>query len=114
MWERLAALLRRLDLLPEETLKKEERGRAGPDDPEIDFRSLNPPQAAALGTDTALICPVTRQSLEKGGLLYLCQDCNTAYSAEGWDFLREMDKGRCCNCRSIGTVFPFHEGRKSK
>ena len=114
MWERLVALLRRLDLLSEENVKKEAQEIEGPDNPEIEFRSLNPPQAAALGADAALICPVTRQSLHRDGLLYLCRECNMAYSAEGWEFLRTTDKGRCCHCRCAGSVLPFHAGGKSQ
>lgn len=108
MWERLTELLTRIGILsdaaPQETKGVVER----PDDPDIEFRSLNPPQAAAVGIDTAMICPVTRQSLQKGSLLYLCRNCNTAYSAEGWAFLRETDKGRCCHCRHVGSVVPFY------
>lgn len=81
--------------------------------PDIDFRSLSPNQAAALGQDTALVCPVTRQTLQRGDALFLCRSCNTTFSAEGWNFLRETDKGRCCQCRHIGSVIPFREGETS-
>jgi hypothetical protein len=108
MWSPLEALLARIGLLPA-TTEVVSRPDA-PDDPDIAFRSLSPPQAAALGADTALVCPVTRKALRKSDGLYLCNYCNTAYSAEGWDFLRETDKGRCCHCRQSGSVRPFREG----
>jgi hypothetical protein len=110
MRERLTALLTRMGLLRDNTLQSSRDAAELPDDPNVEFRSLSPPQAAALGIDTALVCPVTRQSLQTGSFLYLCRNCNTAYSAEGWDFLRETDKGRCCHCRQVGTVVPFREG----
>lgn len=114
MWERLIELLTKIGILSSDAATEErpEPETADDENPEIDFRSLNPPQAAAIGIDTALVCPVTRASLKKGSLFYVCRDCNTAYSAEGWAFLRETDKGRCCNCRHTGSVVPFTESEK--
>lgn len=111
MRERLTELLQRLGLMPEEDETKEVRGGDGPENPEIVFQSLSPTQADALGEDRALVCPVTRIVLPKESFYYLCRACNTAYSVEGWSFLRENDKGRCCNCRSAGTVVPVREER---
>lgn len=53
------------------------------------------------------VCPVTRQSLIPGSQIYMCQNCGTAYSPEGWEFLQEVDKGRCCNCRAENTIHSF-------
>jgi hypothetical protein len=111
MWSPLEALLMRIGLLPERT--EDVSCPDVSDDPDITFRSLSPPQAAALGADAALVCPVTRKSLRTSDGFYLCGYCNTAYSSEGWDFLRETDKGRCCHCRQSGSVLPFHEGGDS-
>jgi hypothetical protein len=113
MWRRLTELLARIGILSRDLPLEDEPVVDGPDDPEIQFRSLNPPRTDAIGDDNALVCPVTRVSLHQGSLLYLCRDCNTAYSAEGWAFLRETDKGRCCHCRHIGSVVPFHGGEAS-
>ena len=112
MRERLTELLAKIrNFLSGRPDGDDQDGEASKHDPSIEFRPLSPPQAAALGADTALVCPVTRQSLQTGSvLLYLCRDCNTSYSAEGWDFLKKMDKGRCCNCRHVGSVVPFHGG----
>lgn len=55
----------------------------------------------------ACICPVTRQALKPGTQIYLCQQCGTAYSAEGWEFLVDVDKARCCNCHAQNTVQSF-------
>ena len=110
MWERLKAWLENFGIRPRGAEAVSRLDGILPDDPDIDFRSLSPPQVAALGADTALVCPVTRKSLQKGEHLYLCRNCNTAYSAEGWNFLRETDKGRCCHCRQQGSVLPFQEG----
>ena len=106
MWERLTELLTKIGLRRGETVEALEIV----DDPDIQFQSLSPTQAAALGTGAALICPVTRQLLQEVNFFYLCRDCNTAYSAEGWDFLRETDHGRCCHCRHIGSVVPCRQG----
>ena len=111
MWYRLIALLSKLGIISRDLPLEDRPTAEEPDDPRIEFRTLNPPQAAALGSDTALVCPVTRKSLQKGSSLYVCRECNTAYSIEGWEFLRQTDKGRCCNCRRIGSVMRFQEGR---
>ncbi len=110
MWERWIALLSRMGIFSRDLPLADAPAAEEPEDPSIEFRSLDPSQAAALGSHAALICPVTRKSLQKGSPLYLCRECNTAYSVEGWDFLRKTDRGRCCNCRRIGTVVRFHEG----
>lgn len=104
MRERMAEWLKKMGLLQEEDSEKEPQKDEGPESPEIEFHALDPKQAAALGEGAALICPVTRTALQQNSLYYLCRDCNTAYSREGWDFLREHDKGRCCHCRHTGSV----------
>ena len=111
MWDRLREMLGKLGLLPAEAPTK--HSIETPDNPEIDFRPLSLQEAAALGADTALVCPVTRQSLQRGDALFLCSNCNTAYSVEGWNFLRKTDRGRCCQCRHIGAVKPFRERETS-
>jgi hypothetical protein len=55
--------------------------------------------------DTDCVCPVTRQLLTSGSKIYQCQRCRMVYSIEGWAFLRDSDKGRCCGCGSKKTVF---------
>ena len=55
--------------------------------------------------DTDCLCPVTRQMLTPGSKVYQCQQCRMVYSTEGWAFLCEADKGRCCGCGSQKTVF---------
>jgi hypothetical protein len=54
--------------------------------------------------DTDCLCPVTRQVLTPGSKVYQCQQCHMVYSTEGWAFLCEADKGRCCGCSSQKTV----------
>jgi hypothetical protein len=113
MWERLIEFLSRLGFEVGDPAKEKGKETESQHDPNIEFRSLDPKQAAALGLDTELVCPVTRKPLLKGTRFYVCRDCNTAYSVEGWDFLKQTDKGRCCNCRHIGSVV-FHGGESAK
>ena len=110
MWERLTELWARIGFRRGGTSAAPDLAAERADDADIEFRSLSPAQAAALGADTGLLCPVTRLPLQKGSFLYLCRDCNTAYSAEGWDFLRKTDRGRCCHCRHTDSVVPLREG----
>ena len=64
------------------------------------------PPVAAPDRSDKLICPVTRQPLEIGQPLFQCLQCGMNYSAEGWKFLQQADKGRCCGCESRNTVKP--------
>ena len=54
--------------------------------------------------DVTCVCPVTRKKLSQGSLVYQCRVCYVAYSPEGWAFLQEVDRGRCCSCRNKNTV----------
>ncbi len=56
----------------------------------------------------AYICPVTRQTLAAGSLVFQCRQCSTTYSPEGWEFMRQSNHGRCCNCNSQNSVFSLH------
>ena len=51
-----------------------------------------------------LVCPVTRQTLDPARPLYQCEQCGTSFSAEGWKFLQDADKGRCCACDTRNTI----------
>ena len=51
-----------------------------------------------------LVCPVTRQTLDAARSMYQCEQCGTCFSAEGWKFLQDADKGRCCACDTRHTV----------
>lgn len=51
-----------------------------------------------------LVCPVTRQTLGPSRPLYQCEQCGTCFSAEGWKFLQDADKGRCCGCDTRNTI----------
>jgi hypothetical protein len=73
---------------------------------EVDFRSLDPGSLSEAGTEP-LRCPVTRQELMRADKLFQCRVCRTTYSAPGWRFLQDVDRGRCCACRSRKTVFPL-------
>lgn len=79
-----------------------------PDNDEIVFHPTDPDK----GSDTASldagnsVCPVTRQSLDAKAGTYQCERCGIRYSPEGWQFLRQTDRGACCICRCIGTVRP--------
>ena len=53
------------------------------------------------------VCPVTRQTLQTGTQIFLCNQCGTAYSSEGWEFLVEVDRGKCCNCHNQNSVQSF-------
>ena len=61
------------------------------------------PIAIGSGAETQ-VCPVTRQTLSYDQPLYRCEACSTTYSADGWDFLRKADNGKCCNCQEKNTV----------
>ncbi len=53
------------------------------------------------------VCPVTRQELEPGSRIYQCRVCGICYSPEGWQFLKQADRGQCCACRCRNTVLPM-------
>ncbi len=73
---------------------------------EIDFRSLDPAASRKDGSAT-LVCPVTRLELSPDRQVFQCRACRTSYSAEGWDFLRGVDRGRCCACGQQNTIYPL-------
>lgn len=54
--------------------------------------------------DQAALCPVTRQTLDEGRMIYRCVRCHLSFSAEGWQFLKEMDRGRCCGCQGRNCI----------
>ncbi len=51
-----------------------------------------------------LVCPITRQTLGPSRPLYQCDQCGTCFSTEGWKFLQDADKGRCCGCDTRNTI----------
>lgn len=69
--------------------------------PEIDFNPLDP--VSGVNSDSCQ-CPVTRQTLKQGDRIFQCRACLMAYSEEGWDFLRQENKGCCCGCGSKKTI----------
>lgn len=76
---------------------------------DVEFETLDPVTStmAPLTPGTELLCPVTRQPLKPGMRMYRCQRCGLAYSVEGWEFLRTVEKGRCCGCLQEKSVFPY-------
>jgi hypothetical protein len=80
------------------------------ENPEIAFQALEPVSLQESQESTAptnCFCPVTRQQLKWGTKIYQCRACKMSYSVEGWEFLQQVDGGRCCGCRSKKTVFPL-------
>ena len=73
---------------------------------DIEFRSLDP-ASPATGGAASLLCPVTRQELKPTARIYQCRACHTSYSEAGWEFLRDVDRGRCCACGMRKTVAPL-------
>jgi hypothetical protein len=73
---------------------------------DIKFEPINPKVAVSAEEDR-LLCPVTRRQLRPGDRIFQCRACRTAYSKEGWDFLKQVDRGRCCGCANRKTVFPL-------
>ena len=71
---------------------------------EIVFRPLDPVSSA---NPSPCLCPVTRQTLKQGDRIFQCRVCQMAYSEAGWDFLREVDHGRCCGCSARKSIFPL-------
>jgi hypothetical protein len=65
------------------------------------------PQNTVERMKNSCVCPVTRQSLKAGTQIFLCSQCGTAYSPEGWEFLVEVDRGKCCNCHNQNSVQSF-------
>jgi DNA-directed RNA polymerase subunit RPC12/RpoP len=57
-------------------------------------------------TEIDPLCPVTRQKLTGMRIVYRCSRCGLNMSPEGWEFLRAMDKGKCCSCGARGTIAP--------
>lgn len=52
------------------------------------------------------VCPITRIPLVSSGVIYRCENCRLAFSREGWQFLKEMDRGRCCGCHNRNCIRP--------
>lgn len=73
----------------------------------VAYTQRGTPSAEFPRDPVACVCPVTRQTLQAGSQIFMCQQCGTAYSPEGWEFLQEVDKGRCCNCHAPGTIQPY-------
>jgi hypothetical protein len=73
---------------------------------DIKFETVDPSLAVS-AEEERLLCPVTRRELRQGDRIYRCRACHTAYSEAGWDFLKQVDRGRCCGCRMRKTVFPL-------
>lgn len=67
----------------------------------VEFTPLAPDASSG-----ALFCPVTRQPIGPGDRIFRCGACSTLYSAAGWAFVREADRGRCCGCGARGAVRP--------
>ena len=70
---------------------------------EIDFQSLDPASQAGAGA-APMLCPVTRQELRRTDRIYQCRACRMSYSEAGWEFLRDVDHGKCCACGMRKTV----------
>lgn len=73
----------------------------------IGYAQRSTPTAETPPEPVTCVCPVTRQKLQAGSQIFMCQQCGTAYSPEGWEFLQDVDKGRCCNCHAPETIQPF-------
>ncbi|HLK56972.1 MAG TPA: SWIM zinc finger family protein [Chthonomonadaceae bacterium] len=69
------------------------------------YLALRGPQPEAPALDC--ICPITRQPITGDRTIYQCRRCNTSYSPEGWEFLQQADKGRCCSCHARDTIAPL-------
>lgn len=54
--------------------------------------------------DMRAVCPITRMPLSKCPAIYHCDACQLNYSPAGWEFLRTMDRGRCCGCHNRDTI----------
>lgn len=77
---------------------------------EIEFEALGPgavPLQTTVAPPEDARCPITRHTLVPGQLLYQCQQCGLTFSKEGWQFLKKVDRGRCCGCHSRNTIRPF-------
>jgi len=73
----------------------------------IGYTQRGTPTAEMPREPVACICPVTRQRLQGGSQIFMCNQCGTSYSPEGWEFLQEVDKGKCCNCHAPSTIQPY-------
>ena len=62
------------------------------------------PMAAAV--EITPVCPITRQQLSGMRVVYRCSRCGLNISPDGWEFLRTMDRGKCCSCGARGTIAP--------
>ena len=54
--------------------------------------------------EQAAVCPITRLPLDSGRMIYRCERCQLSYTEEGWQFLKEKDRGRCCGCRARNCI----------
>ena len=71
----------------------------------LDLQGLKHKAAEAAALDC--LCPITRRPLSNTRTIYQCRQCKTSYSPEGWSFLLEADKGRCCTCHQQKTIAPL-------
>jgi hypothetical protein len=55
-------------------------------------------------SDQADLCPITRLPLDADRVIYRCERCQLSFSEEGWQFLKEMDRGRCCGCQGLNCI----------
>ncbi len=61
-------------------------------------------------TENVSVCPITRHPLDVHHLFYRCERCSLSFSVEGWDFIKRLDRGRCCGCHTRGTIRPVPTG----
>jgi hypothetical protein len=54
--------------------------------------------------ESADLCPITRLPLDASRVIFRCQRCQLSFSEEGWQFLKEMDRGRCCGCQGRNCI----------
>ncbi len=73
-------------------------------DSEILFEPIDPSSSSNAMDAADFTCPVSRLPINSQKGFYQCMQCGTAYSIEGWEFLKEMAEGECCACRSKNTV----------
>lgn len=71
---------------------------------EIEFVPIDPSSPHLDSDVNDFVCPVTRQIIDPLQGYYQCGQCGTAYSLEGWEFLKDMAEGECCACRTQNTI----------
>lgn len=70
---------------------------------DVEFNPIEP-GATCQGVTDPLLCPVTRQQIDRANIVFQCSECRTSYSKSGWEFLRDVNRGRCCACSARGTI----------